>query len=190
MEIIEILAYAPKNMAQFINFCLKGDRDEHGQPRVATSGGGLKTGVFDWLNGLVPVVREVHFFTTPDASPVSMFVAVVKGPAGNPEPGHATRPWMTDIAGFQEFVLPWLNLPRDGQFGTVPGFPDVAQLRAAILPVQPRADLDQAFRTRQSEVNSIPFNRVSGGQDAVRAAFRGDPGTDLKAVLDEIAKLK
>jgi hypothetical protein len=97
---------------------------------------------------------------------------------------------MTDIAGFQEFVLPWLNLPRDGQFGTVPGFPDVAQLRAAILPVQPRADLDQAFRTRQSEVNSIPFNRVSGGQDAVRAAFRGDPGTDLKAVLDEIAKLK
>jgi hypothetical protein len=188
--IIEILSYAPKNMADFIKFCVEGDNDAAGHAKVAKKGGGLKTGVFDWLIGLVPIVQEVHFFTTDDSSDVSLFVAVVKGPAGNPAPGEATPPWMKGIPGFEEFVLPWLPLPPDGQFGTLPSFPSVPQLQAALLPLNPRPDLDEGFIQRQSKINSIPFDRLPGGEMGVRAALRGDKGTDLKLVLDEVASLK
>src|ERR1051325_5239098 len=58
----EILAYSPLDMADFIDFCVRGRRLPSGAPATDEDGDFI-FGVFSWLHGWR--VREAQFFHTP-----------------------------------------------------------------------------------------------------------------------------
>jgi len=173
MPNIEILAYLPIDMEDFLFFCVNGAPDGHGG-WLPDKYGRKKTGVFDWLYGRE--VPEAHFYTSRPEDPVPVFAATVQRPETGP------MPWFRNIPGFEELLV------SDGQVGMASQFP------AAGLPiatVNPRPDLDQQFVAGRTQFEGILTSLRKTGQgsftaEALRAALRGDAGTDLAALLTAI----
>lgn len=173
MPIIEILAYCPINMSDFLFFCVNGAPDGNGS-WLPDEFGRKKTGVFDWLYGRGVV--EAHFYTSAPEDPVQLFVATVLKPETGP------MPWLNNIPGFEELLV------SDGQVGLAGEFPPLDQ---PIAKVNRREDLDAEFVKGRKRfgppLSSLP--RTTEGSltaEALRAALRGDVGTDLNSLLAAI----
>src|SRR5215470_20043903 len=127
MATIEILAYLPIHLDDFLFFCANGAPDGHGSwlPDIF---GRKKTGVFDWLYGRE--VPEAHFYTSRPEDPVPMFAATVFRPETGP------MPWTKNIPGFEDLLV------KDGQVGTGAQFPSLDLPLATLIR---RPDLDKQF---------------------------------------------
>jgi hypothetical protein len=173
MPIIEILAYYPINMGDFLFFCINGAPDGNGS-WLPDEFGRKKTGVFDWLYGRG--VPEAHFYTSAPEDPVPVFVATVQKPETGP------MPWLENIPGFEALVV------SDGQVGLAGQFPPFNQ---PIATVAPRPDLDAEFENGRGRFEPLlrSLRQTKEGSlsaDALRAALRGDAGTDLSSLLAAI----
>src|SRR5215475_12111966 len=107
MPIIEILAYLPIDMKDFLFFCANGAPDGNGN-WLPDPFGRKKTGVFDWLYGRG--VPEAHFYTSDPADPVQVFVATVQKPESGP------MPWLKNIPGFEDLPVTYGQVGLAGQF--------------------------------------------------------------------------
>jgi hypothetical protein len=171
MATIEVLAYFPKDITKFIEFCVKGAPGQ-------TPQGGEKTGVFNWLHSFENVV-SAHFFCNDPGPLVNLFVATVERVPKPSYPGPITQPipWLGKIPGIEDFIS------TDGGIGMVTAFPSLNQLLAT---VKARPDLDQQFAAKQHALQGFDPTKLSVGEKGLIAALRGEPGTDLQAVFAEV----
>jgi hypothetical protein len=175
MTNIEILAYLPMKMKDFLFFCVNGAPDGHGG-WLPDQYGRKKTGVFNWLYGRE--VPEAHFYTSDPAEAVQVFGATVQ----RLEP--MAVPWMDNIPGFKDL----LNV--DGELGSAPSFPP---LNVPLATLATNADLDKQFVDGRTKIIRV-FDSLRTDEPGkwsftaptLRAALRGDVGTDLDAFLGEI----
>jgi hypothetical protein len=173
MPNIEKLAYFPKSMKDFLDFTVNGLPDGKGD-WLRDRDGRKKVGVFNWLYGRV--VPQAHFFTSDPQDPVQMFAATIE------RPELVDVPWIQSICGFEEFII------DNGELGTVFAFPSLSQ---PIATLKPNAELDQKFVDGRNKVHNIietlaTANTVSFNSQTLRAALRGDAGTNLPSLASEI----
>lgn len=174
MAIVEILAYSPFFMNDYLSFAKVGKPNGAGGFEI-DGRRRMKIGVIRWLLG-----REVPgalFFNTPEGADLKLFMALVQ------RPGTEVVPWMGRIAGFDELI----NI--DGLFGETTNSVTITQLLATLAP---NPDLNNAFTQGQANVQQVLARIAELSID--RATFlrtlRSDVGTDPKAVFDEVkAKL-
>lgn len=173
MANIEILAYCPINMDDFLFFCVNGAPDGKGSwlPDIY---GRKKTGVFDWLYGRE--VPEAHFYTSLPEDRAPLFAATVFRPESGP------MPWTKNIPGFEDLLVKDGLVRLDGQF-PAPDLP-LATLRR-------RPDLDDQFVAGRAKVKEVLDGLQARGDgpfniQAFRAALRGEAGTDLASLTADL----
>jgi hypothetical protein len=174
MPVIEILAYAPKDMKKFIDFCIDGKPD--GQGDYDTDAQGRKiVGVLRWLHGRG--VPEAHFFHSDEGDAVQLFVAMIE------RKESYDVPWMRRIAGFEEMVI------SDGLIGRTNQFVNIGDLFSA---VKSDPNLDQRFAQGKIDVERI-LGRIqgserllSGGKQGLLAALTGNLGANPQEVFAEV----
>lgn len=164
--VIEILAYTPLDMDEFLTFAREGKPD--GQGDFETDEQGRKiVGVLRWLHGREVV--KAHFFNTRATDPIQMFIAMIE------RKENYDVPWLRRIPGFAEMVN------EDGLVGKNDHFDDLNALLSALTP---NAELDEAFAQGQADVENIVGRiaqneaTVPGGTREFFATLRGDIGTD------------
>ncbi len=173
MPVIEILAYSPNEMNEFIAFVIDGKRKPNGEYELDDDGQEI-TGVIKWLLGRG--VPEAYFFNSAD-----FFASTVQKPDNEPP----DRPWMKEIPGFDVMVK------TDGLIGTSDSFAPFANLLDAVAS---NADLDARFVAGRQHVAKVlesirlEKNAFSFGEDEFLAALRGDKGSSLQTVLAELGK--
>lgn len=169
-NVIEILAYTPLNMDEFLTFARDGKPDGQGDFETDEQGR-KKVGVLRWLHG-----REVvnaRFFNTRADDPIQMFVAMIE------RKENFNVPWLRRIPGFADLVN------EDGLVGKDDHFQD---LNALLSLLTPNNDLNQAFAQGQDAVRNI-VNRIAqneapipGGTREFFGTLRGDIGTDQQLI--------
>ena len=176
MAEIEVLAYTPNDMDEFIAFCLDGKPDGHGG--YETDGEGrLILGVLKWLHGRG--VPEAHFFNSAKGEEINLFAATVE------KPETYDRPWMKQIPGFDIMVK------ADGLVGITTKFASIESLLASI---KSNTALDQEFASGKERVDTIleSIRRQKGafsfGEKEFLAALRGEKGSNPQAVFAEVEK--
>jgi len=163
MPNIEVLAYVPNSMKEFLEFCVNGAPTPAGSPRPTP-------GVFKWLYSRE--LPEVHFFTSDPKDPLQVFGSTIVQPASEPQP----VPWMDEIPGFKERV--------DGQLGKgaiPPPWHTTVTRNDALdkLFEQGRQQSEAIFASLRSDHKSgLTFTAQQ-----FKAALRGDPKTDLASLL-------
>lgn len=174
MPNIELLAYFPKNREDFLFFLINGAPDAHGGwlPDIY---GRRKTGVFNWLYGRD--VPEAHFYMSDPKDPIQIFAATVE------RLEQTDVPWTDNLCGFMDLII------TNGNVGDVFAFLPTDR---PITTVKPRSDLDGAFVNGRGKLNRITESVATDASKAwsfdsqlLRAALRGEPGTDLRAVFEE-----
>ncbi len=178
MAVIEILTYSPFNMDIYLPFVKVGKPKAEGG--FETDGQGrMKIGVLRWLLGRE--VPEAHFFSTPQAAPLKLFMALIQ------RPGAVEVPWMGRIAGFDEMIR------IDGLTGQTSSFGPISDLLASLIS---NTDLDNAFAEGKVNVQRVldqiaaDPTRLSVNKDEFLRTLRSEVGTNPKAVFDEVlAKL-
>jgi hypothetical protein len=164
--VIEILAYTPINMDEFIRFCRDGKPDGKGDFETDEQGRKI-VGVLRWLHGRE--VSKARFFNTKSDDPLRLFVAMIA------RQENYDVPWIERIPGFERMVI------SDGLVGKDDKFQDLPDL---FLLLQPNEDLNGAFEQGTGDVERIveriDQNEVvlSGGRREFLATLRGDIGTD------------
>lgn len=180
MAIIEILAYSPFFMDDYLNFAKVGKPNGAGGFEI-DGRRRMKIGVIRWLLGRE--VPQAHFFNTPvGASPrPNLFMALVE------RPGTEVVPWMGRIAGFDELI----NI--DGLFGETTSVGPITNVLATLTS---NTDLDNAFAQGKIKVQQVLTviaaepGRLSVDRATFLRTLRSDVGTDPRAVFDEVqAKL-
>ena len=167
MPQIEILAYAPLNMDEFVDFFVNGVRDENGH-YVKDDQDRLITGVIAWLHGRE--VPRARFFRSSANDPVQLFMSVIE--PTEPE----SVPWMRRVPGFHERVR------ADGLIGLAPDF-NVA-MDSPLHFVRSSPELDQVFVDSKQDLDNIDFSNRSFSKEAFLQALKGE--TDLTRMLDEL----
>lgn len=172
---IEILAYTPLNMDEFLTFAREGKPDGQGDFETDEQGR-KKVGVLRWLHG-----REVvnaHFFNTRATDPIQMFIAMIE------RKENFDVPWLRRIPGFADMVNEDGLVGKDNQF---------QNLNALLSLLTPNTGLDDAFAQGQAHVDNIVGRigqneaRIPGGTREFFATLRGDIGTDQQ-LLGELNK--
>ena len=157
---IEILAYSPNDMDDFLAFVRDGRPDGSGGFQRDSQGREM-IGVLRWLHSLQ--VPEAHFFNNKKSDPAQLFIATVQSIQS---PGI---PWLPNkIPGFDELIR------RDGLIGRTNTFPSMSTLLDTVMPnqdlddkfAQGKADLDTVF----AELNTNPGN-FSVTKDQILAAL-------------------
>ncbi len=177
MPNIEILAYFPRSMKNFLDFCVNGVPDGHGS-WLPDEDGRLQTGVFFWLYSRN--VPEAHFYNSGSTDPAPIFGATVQ----RLEP--AAVPWMDNIPGFKHLLV------VDGEVGKADAFPSVSQPLSTLVN---NKDLDAQFVKGRTMVealieslNNDESQNWTFTADAFRLALRGDRGTNLRSMIVEISE--
>lgn len=174
MPVIEILAYTTKDMDKFVPFVIDGKPDGMGGYETDEQGR-LITGVLDWLRGRG--VPEAHFFNSAKADDVQLFAATVQ------RVETYDVPWMRRIPGFEVMVS------SEGLIGKTKHFAPLSDLLAS---VKSNPVLDEEFNKKRAKLEEVlkrmedPAQTLSVGKRGLLAALRGDVGTDLPAVSDEV----
>jgi hypothetical protein len=139
MPNLEILAYSPIHMDEFIDFVVNGKKDANGKPLKDENDREI-TGVFAWLHGReVPMAR---FFSSGPGDPVQLFMSIIQ--PVEPE----VVPWMDRIPGFRSMVR------EDGTIGYAPASAMSARSKVTDNPldfVKPRHDLDRIFMDQKKK---------------------------------------
>jgi len=195
MPKIEALVYSPKNMDNFIKFCVEGKRKP--------SGGGEPSGdvefetddqnrdirgVFDWLHG-----REVpaaQFFHTPaDNNAFQFFIALVQ----KNDKEKVERPWFrnvevelpstialeSEIAGVEK------ELNFDGRFGTLQEFVPLPTLFELVTEDK---ELGAQFEAGKKRVKEI-LDAIGTDENTRRrflATLRSDKGINSAEVREDL----
>jgi hypothetical protein len=172
MSVMEILAYSPNDVQEFIDFSINGKPDGQGGFETDDQGG-RKIGVLRWLHGRQ--VTEARFFSTPPNHPMKLFMALVERPEAE------FVPWMKLIPGIEEMVQ------IDGLIGEINNSPPIGDLLAAVVPNQ---QLDDAFEQGRANLQEV-LKRIDGdptilsmGKDDLSRAFV--KGTNVQEVLAEV----
>jgi hypothetical protein len=172
MSIIEVLAYSPNDVQEFLDFSINGKPD--GQGGFETDDRGRsKIGVLRWLHG--HQVTEARFFSTAPTHPVKLFMALVQRSA--PE----FIPWMKLIPGIEEVIR------VEGLIGEINNFQPISDLLAAVTPNQQLDDVFQRGRANLQDVlrqiEADPSTLSIGKDDLLSALVKG---TNAKEVLAEV----
>jgi hypothetical protein len=173
MPAIEILAYSPYDMEEFLAFCVDGKPDGSGGFQTDNQGRSIG-GVLRWLHGRE--VKEAHFFTSPPAAKTQLLVTTLE------RPETYSVPWMKRIPGFEE------RIPVDGLVGTAESFASLENPLALV----PNQRLNDAFAQGRDRVDSVlaqiepPAERPPVGKSALLAALRGEIGSNRPGVFEEI----
>ncbi|HEY6802443.1 MAG TPA: hypothetical protein VI306_02585 [Pyrinomonadaceae bacterium] len=169
MATVDVLGYFPKNMSDFIKFCIYGESETLGSSVV-------KPGIFEWLYG--KGVTAAHFFTSLPNDPVQVFVATIK------KSDDDDMPWDKKIGGFEKYVH------LDGQLT------HVTDLLPTNLNLNIRSNkaLDDWFvKGRLATDRLLDF--LKNGQkehnltftlEKVKDTLFGEPETDLRSLRAEI----
>jgi hypothetical protein len=174
MPTIEVLAYTPLDMNLFIPYCVNGKPDGMGDYETDDDGRKI-TGVFRWLHGrLVPTA---HFFHSAAGNDVQLFVATVQ------RLENYDVPWMRRIPGFLKMVK------DDGLIGRTQQFAPISNLLATVvtdpnldnLYAQGRARLEELLAAMEHEKGLLSISKRE-----LLATLRGDIGTDIKALTEEV----
>ena len=172
MSVIEILAYSPIDIQEFVNFSINGKPSGQGGFETDDQGRN-KIGVLRWLHGRE--VTDARFFSTPPNHPMKLFMALVQ----RPEP--EVVPWMKFVPGIEEVIR------IDGLLGEINDLAPISDLFAAVVP---NKQLDDAFAKGRSNVQEVlksieadPGKLSIGKDDLLRALGRG---TNVKEVLSEV----
>ena len=169
---IEILAYSPKNVQEFIDFAIRGVPD--GQGGFETDPGGRPIiGVLRWLNGRQ--VPEARFFSTPPNHPIRLFMALIQ----RPEPIFV--PWMSFIPGIEE------RIQIDGLIGEISDFPPnpPGDLLAAVIR---SPQLDAAFVAGRTKVQHV-LDRIDAEPGRLRLGTEPMTKDDLLKALERGIKV-
>jgi hypothetical protein len=174
MPTIEVLAYTPLDMDQFISYCINGKPDGMGDYETDEDGRKI-TGVFRWLHGrLVP---EAHFFHSARGNDVQLFAATIQ------RLENYDVPWMRRIPGFLAMVK------DDGLIGRTQQFAPLSNLLATVISDNA---LDQRYAQGRVRLNHLlgamehQPGLLSVGTRELLATLRGDIGTDIKALAEEV----
>ena len=174
MAVIEILAYSPFFMNDYLSFAKVGK--PNGSGGFETDGRHrMKIGVIRWLLGRE--VPNAHFFNTPEGADLNLFMALVE------RPGTEVVPWMGRIAGFDDLI----NI--DGRTGETTNSVTITDLLATLTA---NSDLNNAFTQGRANVQQVlaRIAELSVDKATFLRTLRSDVGTDPKAVFDEVkAKL-
>jgi|ERR1700674_1267324 len=174
MPVIEILAYSPNDMDQFVSFCIEGKPDGKGGYETDDQGR-IIGGVLRWLHGRE--VTEAHFFNSPKDADVQLFVATIE------RPESYDVPWMKRIPGFEDMIR------VDGLVGKAASFASLANPLASVVS---NKALDEKFAQGKAHLDHIleqieqPPQQMPIGKRALLAALRGDVGSDRRAVFGEV----
>ena len=172
---IEILAYSPKKMDEFLTFCADGKPISTTEWQKDSQGREIR-GVFSWLYGRS--VPEAHFFNTAAGVNPQLFFATVQRLEADPVP------WIDDIPGFPEMIQ------ADGIIGAASEFKPIGDL---LKLVSSNAELDRKFEEGRMRIARIleSLERHEGGvsmeKEDFLAALRGDIGSN-QALLAEVTK--
>jgi len=184
MPNIEILAYSPTDLDDFINFCIEGKRTGPDTFEIDEEGREIR-GVMSWLHGRV--VSEAHFFHTPQKHPMTFFMALVQ----KDEDENEERPWFEVTTNPPMIILdPQIaGLDRqvrvDGQIGMLQGFLSIGDLLAA---VEPDPALDAEFEAQRQRVHEVleRLEQDPAGKKRFLAALRSDRGSKPAEVFKEL----
>ena len=171
MAKIEILAYCPMDMNEFIDYFVNGIKDNNGNT-IKDEDDREVTGVIAWLHGRE--IPEAHFFSSAPEDPVQLFMAVIQ-PTEDED-----VPWIGRVPGFKRMVR------DDGKIGDADGFSAAGSAGNSPLGfVKPRPDLDTIFRDEKQRIASIDFTRVPFTKDTLLRTLQGKRGTNLSKLLGE-----
>jgi len=166
MPDIEILGYYPRNLQEFLVFCVEGG------PKPG------ETGVFEWL--YARLIDEAHFYNSAANDPVQIFAATLKRDVSEPDP----VPWMSEIVGLEE------RLFLDGLVGEAEAFPPLNKPLATVTHNQ---TMDDLFEQGSQRVKKVFAALAADGRsgftftaEQFRAALGGDLKADRQNILSEI----
>jgi hypothetical protein len=178
MPKIEILFYSPKNLNEFIDFCINGKPTEPGQDEIF--------GVISWLHGWG--VQEAHFFHTPPNHAMTFFMALVHKHEDDP----TVRPWfITDLSAPPRIILepdiPGIDevLRVDGELGMLDEPKSIGELLAAVTLDE---DLEAAFVATKKRVDEVlkRLGQDPHGKERFLAALRSERGSKPAEVFKEL----
>jgi|GEM_PF-1989578 len=177
MPVIEIVAYNPVNMDEFIEYCINGKPDGTGGHKPDPQGRKI-TGVLDWLRGRG--VPEVHFFHSTVKDNVQLFAATINRPENN------DVPWMGNVPGFEEMI------ELDGLIGKTDKFASLADL---LSTVKSDTKMDDLYKTLKVALDKLldsmdkdPKLLPTIGKQRLLAALRGEVGANTDEVFEEVAR--
>lgn len=173
MSEIEILAYSPNDIDEFIAFCIEGKPDGNGGHQTDARGREIR-GVLSWLHGRE--VPEAHFFNSTKNDDTQLFIAMIQ------RTETEAVPWMDTIPGFQSVI----NV--EGLIGTTTTFPPISEVLAAVVPnkelderfAQGKANLETVLERLEQEPAGIGVTRAE-----ILAALKGGR-SNSRAVLDKV----
>ena len=175
---VEILAYSPNNLKDFIDFCIKGKpKGSDDLEKFETDELGREIrGVMSWLHG--GRVRRAQFWHTPldDDHPMPFFMALVERDDVDP-----VRPWFGTVLTSPPKIILDPDIPGidkqlrvDGQLGILQDFVPISELLGAITH---DTDLDKEFDRQRERVLVVLRQLESDMRRMFFAALRGDKGS-------------
>lgn len=186
MPNIEILAYSPINLKDFIDFCIKGKPIEGTKDFQKDEIGRDIRGVMSWLHGRE--VPKAQFFHTGDDPRMPFFMALVQKRDDEP----VERPWFKTIRTSPPRLILNPDIPGvdkvlnvDGQLGKLQDFLPINELLATI---QHRPELDDEFARQRERVLEV-LRRLEDDPDRrmrFLAALRSDRGTNPTELFEEL----
>lgn len=182
MPNIEVLAYSPLNMEQFIDFCVRGQQTSPGVFATDELDREIR-GVNSWLHGRE--VTEAHFFHTPLGHEMSFFMAMVQKHDDEEE----ERPWFRrlDFSAPRVALEPEIpGLDRHMRFdGQLAILNQVSSLNNLLEAIESDPDLDAQFAAESKKVQD--FLQTLEGEPTERrrflAALRSDRGSEPTQVF-------
>jgi hypothetical protein len=169
----EILFYSPLNMAEFIDFCIRGKEAAPGVAAKDEDGNDI-FGVISWLNGWG--VQGAHFFHTPlNENRMKIFMALVR----KHEDDDEVRPWFSRVAAPPPKIALHPDIPGidkvlriDGELGMLDEPKSIQEL-LALITNDPK--LDEEFAAQRARVQDA-LKQLEGnqaGRNRFLAALRG-----------------
>ena len=177
MPVIEIVAYTPNDMDEFIDYCINGKPDGQGGHQTDPQGRKI-TGVLDWLRGRG--VPEAHFFNSKKGEKVQLFAATIQ------RQETFDVPWLGNLPGFEAMIS------VEGFLGKTVSFAALSDLLAS---VKSNTDLDKLYPKVKDQLDQLlkrmeenPEVMPSVGKQRLLAALRGELGSNTDEVFEEVQK--
>jgi hypothetical protein len=186
MPNIEILAYSPIDLQQFIGFCIKGKPIEGTNDFEKDEIGRDIRGVMSWLHGRE--VPKAQFFHTGNDLRMPFFMALVQKRDDEPVP----RPWFKTIRTSPPRLILNPDIPGvdkvlnvDGQLGMLQDFLPISELLAKI---EHRPELDDEFAAQRERVLEVLKGLEEDPDRRMRflAALRSDRGSNPTELFEEL----
>ena len=182
----EILFYSPLNMADFIDFCIRGRETAPGVAANDEEGNPI-FGVISWLNGWG--TQEAHFFhTPPEDNSINIFMAIVRKHEDDP----TVRPWFSRVAATPPKITVHPDIPGidkvlriDGELGMLDQPKSIDEVLALITEDH---ELEEEFKEQRARVQEAlkQFEGNPAGRSRFFAALRGEKESKPAEVFEAL----